>query len=104
MLFLREPLETRAIALAHEREHIMARDRLLSLFALVLLIVMPWNPALHWQVRRLRLAIEVDCDARVVYQRRTISCFCLHRSSSAALSRRQAPETIIVNARSEITS
>ncbi len=73
MLFLREPLETRAIALAHEREHIMARDRLLSLFALVLLIVMPWNPALHWQVRRLRLAIEVDCDARVVYQRRTIS-------------------------------
>jgi bla regulator protein blaR1 len=33
---------------------------------------MPWNPFLHWQVRRLRLAIEVDCDARVVYRRHTL--------------------------------
>jgi hypothetical protein len=30
------------------------------------LIAMPWNPALWWQLRRLRRAIEVDCDARVV--------------------------------------
>jgi hypothetical protein len=27
---------------------------------------MPWNVALWWQLSRLRLAIEVDCDARVV--------------------------------------
>jgi hypothetical protein len=27
---------------------------------------MPWNPALWWQLRRLRLAIEVDCDRRVL--------------------------------------
>jgi hypothetical protein len=27
---------------------------------------MPWNPALWWQLSRLRLAIELDCDARVI--------------------------------------
>jgi hypothetical protein len=27
---------------------------------------MPWNPALWWQHRRLRLAVETDCDARVL--------------------------------------
>ncbi|HUH12825.1 MAG TPA: carboxypeptidase regulatory-like domain-containing protein, partial [Longimicrobiales bacterium] len=27
---------------------------------------LPWNPALWWQLRRLRLAVEVDCDARVL--------------------------------------
>jgi hypothetical protein len=64
--------ETRAAALAHEQEHIAAHDRLLSLLVFALLVVMPWNPFLHWQVRRLRLAIEVDCDARVVYRRHTL--------------------------------
>ena len=27
---------------------------------------MPWNPALWWLVRRLCLAVELDCDNRVV--------------------------------------
>ena len=27
---------------------------------------MPWNLVLWWQLRRLRLAIEIDCDARVL--------------------------------------
>jgi len=27
---------------------------------------MPWNLPLWWQLRRLRRAIEVDCDARVL--------------------------------------
>jgi beta-lactamase regulating signal transducer with metallopeptidase domain len=27
---------------------------------------MPWNLALWWQLRRLCLAVEMDCDARVV--------------------------------------
>src|SRR6266487_6960503 len=30
------------------------------------LVLMPWNPALWWQVRRLRLAVEIDCDGRVL--------------------------------------
>ena len=28
--------------------------------------LMPWNLALWWQLRRLRLAVEMDCDNRVV--------------------------------------
>src|SRR5690606_26142128 len=28
--------------------------------------LVPWHPALHWQRRRLRLAVELDCDARVL--------------------------------------
>ena len=27
---------------------------------------MPWNLALWWHLRRLRLAVEMDCDSRVV--------------------------------------
>jgi len=34
--------------------------------ALFLLVLMPWNVPLWWQLRRLRYAIEVDCDARVL--------------------------------------
>jgi beta-lactamase regulating signal transducer with metallopeptidase domain len=34
--------------------------------ALFVLACMPWNIALWWQLRRLRRAIEVDCDARVL--------------------------------------
>ena len=30
------------------------------------LILAPWNVALWWQLRRLRLAVEMDCDRRVV--------------------------------------
>ena len=30
------------------------------------LVLAPWNVALWWQLRRLGLAIEVDCDHRVV--------------------------------------
>jgi bla regulator protein BlaR1 len=52
--------------LAHEREHIQARDPQLLLASLVFICVMPWNLPLWWVVLRLRRAIEVDCDARVV--------------------------------------
>jgi hypothetical protein len=62
---LEAPEPTRAIALHHEREHVAARDPLLIAVALLLITLAPWNPALWWQLRRLRLAIEIDCDARV---------------------------------------
>ena len=58
--------EQRRLVLAHEEEHLLAGDaRLLSL-ALVAVAAAPWNPALWWQVRRLRHAVELDCDARVL--------------------------------------
>lgn len=60
------PRSTRALALRHEAEHIAARDPLALLLALLLVALMPWNVALWWQLRRLRFAIELDCDARVL--------------------------------------
>ncbi len=56
----------RKLALAHESEHVRARDPLLLLVGTVLVVLMPWNLPLWWQWRRLRFAIEVDCDARVL--------------------------------------
>ena len=54
------------LILAHEASHLQARDPLLLTSALVVLILMPWNVLLWWQWHRLRHAIEVDCDARVL--------------------------------------
>jgi len=54
------------LVIAHERSHLGAYDTQLLTIAACLLVCMPWNPVLWWQLRRLRLAIEVDCDARVL--------------------------------------
>src|SRR5687768_18109889 len=56
----------RRIIVAHETEHRQARDPLLAAVALIAVAAFPWNAALWWQLRRLRLAIEIDCDRRVV--------------------------------------
>ena len=56
----------RQIVLRHEREHIAARDPLTLLAALLLVAAAPWNLPLWWQLRRLRSATEIDCDARVL--------------------------------------
>ncbi len=54
------------LAIAHEQSHLAARDPQLLGLAIALTVLMPWNPSLWWQLRRLRDAIEVDCDARVL--------------------------------------
>ena len=54
------------LVIAHERSHLGAHDTQLLTIAVCLLACMPWNPMLWWQLRRLRLAIEIDCDARVL--------------------------------------
>jgi len=54
------------LVIAHERSHLSAHDAPLLTIAVCLLACMPWNPLLWWQLRRLRLAIEIDCDARVL--------------------------------------
>lgn len=56
----------RIAALAHEREHVEKRDQLLVVLGLIVLSTMPWNFAPSFQFERLCLAIEVDCDERVV--------------------------------------
>jgi len=58
--------EQRALMLEHERQHVRARDPLLLHAAASIALLMPWNLAAWWLNRRLREAIEVDCDARVL--------------------------------------
>lgn len=54
------------LVVRHEREHVEARDPLLLLASLVAVVLLPWHLPLWWSWRRLRLAIEVDCDRRVL--------------------------------------
>ena len=54
------------LMIRHEQEHRRAGDPQLLALAQVALIAMPWNPALWWGVLRLGLAVELDCDARVL--------------------------------------
>lgn len=60
------PPADRELLLRHEEEHLLARDTLLLMAALGILVLMPWNPALWWMTARLGQAIEVDCDRRVL--------------------------------------
>ena len=54
------------IILAHEAAHVDAGDPLVLGLACALVALMPWNAALWIILSRVRLAIEVDCDARVL--------------------------------------
>lgn len=56
----------RALVLRHEREHCKAGDPALVWLSVVTTTAMPWNPALWWISRRLRIAMEIDCDARTL--------------------------------------
>ena len=43
--------------------------------ALLVAMLLPWNLPIWWQLRRLRFAMEVDCDARVVRAGRSPSTY-----------------------------
>jgi bla regulator protein blaR1 len=58
--------EALRLALEHEREHVRAHDPLLLAFGWLLVALLPWNPAAWWLQSRMRLAVEIDCDARVL--------------------------------------
>lgn len=55
-----------ATVVRHEREHARAGDHLALLCAGIVVALMPWNPALWWMFLRLRTAVEIDCDRRVL--------------------------------------
>lgn len=63
---LERPEAEQRLVLSHEHEHIRARDPLLLLGACAAVAVMPWNPLLWYALSRLRLAVEIDCDRRVL--------------------------------------
>lgn len=54
------------LILAHEEEHRRAGDGIVRFAMAALTIAFPWNPFLWLHYRRLCLAIELDCDHRVV--------------------------------------
>lgn len=60
------PEEQRALMIEHERQHVRARDPLILHAAAFVAMLMPWNVAIWWLNRRLRVAVELDCDARVL--------------------------------------
>ncbi|MGW8283075.1 MAG: M56 family metallopeptidase [Gemmatimonadota bacterium] len=60
-----DPTRRRLIVL-HESEHLRARDGTLLFAGLLVAAAIPWNPLGWWQLRRLRLAVELDCDRRVL--------------------------------------
>jgi beta-lactamase regulating signal transducer with metallopeptidase domain len=60
------PRYEREIILAHEREHASAFDPALLHAAALAIVLQPWNIGLWAIFARLRLAIEADCDRRVL--------------------------------------
>jgi TonB family protein len=64
LLDLDAPLQ--ALVVQHEREHVRVRDPQVTLAVAVMVALVPWNAALWWIARRVRLAMELDCDARVL--------------------------------------
>lgn len=60
------PEEEQRLVLAHERGHLDARDPQLLIAACVAAAAIPWHPAAWWMLSRLRLAVEIDCDRRVL--------------------------------------
>lgn len=63
---LEAPESRQAMTVAHEQAHLAAHDARLLTIGLSLVVLMPWNLPLWWQLHRLRIAIEVDCDARAL--------------------------------------
>lgn len=56
----------RWLVFAHEAEHVRAGDSRLLVAAAVLVALAPWSPAGWWMLARLRAAVELDCDRRVL--------------------------------------
>ncbi len=59
-------IDEQRLVLEHEGEHVRAHDPLMLVFACVAVALMPWNPAVWYMWSRLRLAVELDCDRRVL--------------------------------------
>ena len=92
------PPDVQELVIAHEQSHLEAHDARLVTIALGLLVCMPWNLPLWWQLRRLRFAIEIDCDARVLRRGYDVSRY---GETLIAVGERQSATIAMVAAMSE---
>lgn len=69
------PKDQRTLVLLHEQEHIRARDPVVMAGARIARILAPWNPVVWVLASRLRLALELDCDRRVLRRRPDIGIY-----------------------------
>jgi beta-lactamase regulating signal transducer with metallopeptidase domain len=60
------PQDEQRLVVLHEREHLRARDPMLLAAGCLAVALIPWHPAAWWMLLRLRLAVELDCDRRVL--------------------------------------
>lgn len=81
------------MVLAHEEEHVRAGDARLLGAALAVVAAAPWNPVSWWLFNRLRSAIEIDCDRRVL--RRTADPMTYGESLLAVAARASRPPLAI---------
>ncbi|MBT8487561.1 MAG: M56 family metallopeptidase, partial [Gemmatimonadetes bacterium] len=63
---LQLPSQELDFVLLHEEEHVRARDTLLLAGALAFVALTPWSPGAWLHLRGLKVAMEVDCDRRVL--------------------------------------
>jgi BlaR1 peptidase M56 len=63
---LKAPEDEQRLVVLHEREHVRARDPLVLAAGCVAAALLPWSPAAWWMLLRLRAAVELDCDTRVL--------------------------------------
>ena len=58
--------EEQRLVVLHEKEHLRARDPAVLALGCLAVAAVPWHPAAWWMLLRLRLAVELDCDRRVL--------------------------------------
>ena len=92
------PPDVQELVIAHQQSHLEAHDARLVTIALGLLVCMPWNLPLWWQLRRLRFAIEIDCDAGVLRRGYDVSRY---GETLIAVGERQSATIAMVAAMSE---
>ena len=83
--------ETLRLMMAHEKEHVRAGDQYLLISSLIAAALFSWNLALWWLVQRLRHAMELDCDARVLRNGTDVKSY---GELLLAVSRRPSPRMV----------
>jgi TonB family protein len=89
--------EALRLILVHEAEHLRAGDLRLLLLVGALPILLPWSLPIWWQLARLRVAVEGDCDLRVLqkHPNQTRSYLELLLEVGGRVPRRQVAATML---------